>query len=208
MNRYTFGLVGVCALVVVGWLWSANERTKGALRVLTQQADSTHRADSVKHLMVSDSAKGARFSADSLRRLARLEVVKDARFRMAADSVAAQSASERANALRLLADSVADRDSLRASLSRLIARAIADSVSLERERARHDSTVAAFLRSAVSDSTAIARGLSAENAAVQRAVAAERQRDLYAKAKPSAFGNVLRAVQWGPVGFAVGKLTR
>ena len=174
----------LAAIAFLGyWRWDAKRDGKIAQQVVV--ADSVHRADSVKQVVLASSAASAKQEADSLRRLARLEVARETRRHAQTDSQLSTSSEERAAALRAVADSGATLDALRARILRLTESGVADSVAVAAERTAHDLTVRALLRTIATDSTALQRHVEALNGAVARATAAENLNTLYKRQRPS-----------------------
>lgn len=201
------------ALLVVGafvWFTVAQRSAaeQGALRERLRLADSTHRSDSLAHQELADSAKVARLLSDSLRSAARREARRDAIAQSRTDSILRETSDARRSASAVLRDSLATISQLRDELHGLIVRSVADSVGMERERAQHQRTVAGFHLALTQDSLTIARSLDAENAAVRRAVSAERQRDVLRQQLPSTVGNVARAGLYLAAGFGLGKILK
>lgn len=185
--------IGLWALVLAalfggyqGWAWHV--RQQGALKVLLHQADSAKVvADSVQKAEHAEHLKAVA-DADALRRLARVEVKRDSAVQAKHDSTTQAVADARSQAERTLADSLSGLADLRRDLEHLVQRSRADSSAAARERDRAAATVRALLLTIQADSTAIAKGIAAENAAVARAVLAERQRDIIKKQMPSKVG--------------------
>jgi len=179
-------------------------RRDGKLAERLVVADSIHKADSVKAADAERAALRAVAVADSLRNDAKRRAAVDAKRHAETDSALAASGREREAALRVAADSGATADALRDRIVRLAQSSVADSVSFARERDAHQRTVAVLWEVIRADSAAIREGLRATNAAIARAVAAERQRDILSKQKPRLLDRCGLSVGYGATEKGIG----
>lgn len=206
--RGALWLLSALLLVVGVVTYTQKQQEIGALNLLLAQSDSVH---AVKLRVAQDSVKlfvGARVEADSMHRLARLEVRRDAISERRTDSTLAASVQERDRAYQVAADTAATADTLRSTIRGLLSAAQRDSAAFAHERLQHAQTVASLTRALTADSTALQRGVAAVNAMTERALSSERQVALLKNARPSTAGKVMRAIAWGAVGFGVGRLMR
>lgn len=196
-------------VAVIGFAYYTHEqRVQGAQAVLLHQADSIAHVRAREQAAAHDVAVKAVASADSLRRLSRIEVAKDAKVRARTDSSIREASNARAQAEATLRDSLATVTTLRSDLLALVASSRRDSIAFAAERYQRDAANRALILSLQADSTAIAIGIAAENAAIARAVAAERQVAILRSSRPSTVGNLMRAGLYVAVGVGLGHLVR
>lgn len=186
---------GVGLLVLAAGYEGIKER--GRLEVLLQQADSTHRADSLTSLAEHAEHLAAVAKADELRRLARAEVKKDSVQHMHTDSIVRASASERATARAVLADSLASVGRLRAALASVVRQAVQDSSGFAAEREQAQRTILSLQRADTVSQKAIAAGITAEATAIRRAIASERTTALLKAERPSVLSRCGVSVGYG-----------
>jgi len=192
--------VVVAALLIVGYDgWSRAEREKGAQRVLLHQADSTHHADSVASIELTRIALAASEEAAVLRVRFRDAQARD-------HAVAGQRVRD--SALAVARDSAATVGALRQQIERLVGASDSAEASHAREveALRHSLRLAASTIEA--DSSAMARGLVALNAATARALAAESQARLLRRMLPSTAGGWTKLAAAGGVGYLLARGTR
>ncbi len=188
-----YALALALVLTVAGYFgWRHHERDVGALLVLSHQADSTHRVDS---LAAQDSiAKALRIAQDAERgrRAALVQVAAAKALQAATDSAAQAAGMERDQARRLLQDSLATVGALRGEIGRLLLGGVRDSAANANQHAADQRAILSLGVALRQDSAAIATGIAATNAAVRRAVDAERQRDIARKQVPGVVGQTAR----------------
>ena len=209
MNPKGTVYVVVAALLIVGYSgWSRAERAKGAQRVLLHHADSTHHADSVASIEMTRIALAASEEAAVLRVRFRDAQARDRAAASEREAAAARLASVRDSALAVARDSAATVGALRQQIERFVGA----SDSAEASHAREVEALRHLLRLAAStieaDSSAIARGIAAVNAATARAVAAESQARLLRRMLPSTLGGWTKLAAAGGVGYLLARGTR
>lgn len=171
-------IAGYLAALIAFGLYSCSERRAGRLDEQIMNLERQHRADS----LVADSAiaiaQNATKEAETLRAKARAEVERDRAAQRITDSIMRESSNERSQAEQLLADSSATLGELRGEIGRLVSRGRADSVAAANKADRQRRTMGLLLDALQSDSTAIQKGIEATNAALKRAVSAEKEVNL------------------------------
>lgn len=197
-------IVGAGVALLLGYAgWAAHERSLGALQQRLAVADSVHRVDSTRAALAVVRAAQATAEAGASRQLAVREEARGRRVAQRTDSVVYATATARAAAERVLADSLASLAQVRAELQRLVTQSRADSAQAAAQRAQDAATIRAQLLALVADSTAMTRQSEAIDALTRRAIDAERQRDLVKSLTPGVGSRFAKAVGWAALGAGV-----
>ena len=201
-------LIAVALLAVTYGAFVHQQRAIGAQRVLLHQADSTHHADSVASIELTRIALAASEEAAVLRVRFRDAQARDRALAGQREAAVARLASVRDSALAVARDSAATVGALRQQIERLVGASDSAEASHAREveALRHSLRLAASTIEA--DSSAMARGLVALNAATARALAAESQARLLRRMLPSTLGGWTKLAAAGGVGYLLARGTR
>lgn len=186
-NLHKAYLCAIGAILVAGGLfwWRQSERHAGAIAVLTHQNDSTIQ---VQVGIVQQTAQKAH--QDSIHQVAALSAARQQVARQKADSarqdsLVRQAHDERAQALAVVADSLATVHALRDQVVRLVEGGQRDSVTaaeLQRQTAR---TIQSLLATVEADSTALASSRAELNAVKSLADLRLRETNLLKQQQPS-----------------------
>ncbi len=180
--------------------WAAHERSVGKLAVLLTQRDSAHHADSLATIRKVAERDSIAAVAAKLAQAATVEVQKERATKARADSAIKVSATERARAEALLADSLASFEQVRAEVKRLVDVGRADSVLHVAEQAQSAATILSLRTALAASQSSAATGVDAYNTLLKRTLDAEGQRDILKRQQPSTFGTVLKDVAWAAAG--------
>lgn len=193
LNKWWLSVAGILAVAVLAGGYTMHEREVGALRERLKVATLQHTADSLLSVQTAAVAVLATRKADSLRAIFRREQAHDAVVSAAVDSTVKHLATVRDSALVVARDSAATTGQLRSELVRVVSASDSAEVAHQAEREALRAQLRRANQVIITDSTAIARGIVATNAALARATSSEREVAIMKKALPSGTGNLLRA---------------
>lgn len=205
LHRIYLGAIGLL-LLAGGFLWfRASERHAGAIAVLTHQADSTVTAIAKDTARIAQEARQKEADAQGLLDKARAQIARQRADSAKQDSIVRASANERANAERVLRDSLATVGALRSELGRMLAQSRVDSGAAKQAASEAARTVGSLLSVIAADSAALTaeRARSASLTALAASLQAEVR--LLRESQPSGVGKVIWAIAGGGVGYFAGR---